>query len=666
MSFVVTLALLIALLAALPIVAHLLRRGRAPTIDFPATKWVLAEPHTAAKRSKVFDRALLAVRGSIIVTLALLGAGPLVRCDRKILDRVAGASIARVLVLDDSGSMRAEVSPGRSRFDVAKATALSLIDQLREGDSMAIVLASKPARLLLAPSLSPSTLRSELKSLPCSDKPTELAAAIQLSRTIVEHQPQTDKKVLLLSDRADPRVSPTAEATNVLPELGRTVTDCALSRARRQKDSLEVEIVCNHSAPTHERSVELLDSSTAKHAIARSTFLPTAQGQVLFTSNTIGAAFEKAEWVRFGEHDDNPANDSTPIITTEYGRVIGYYSDPTTNRPSTGGPPILEQALRAIEPDWTVLPLSTVPDDERELAELSVLLLDDPPNLSAEARSAITAFAKRGNAAIALFGPAASAAQLGSLHLPFLEQQADWEPSAPPGLERTSLPSTLAFTAGLEQLAAKGRFVFDESHDPKTVVRARWSDQKPFWLERPEGSGTLSVLGLPSSVVQSDWALRPGFLSLLEHLVTGNERRGKARVITTGDYWQFEHEEEAVVMGPLGPLTALASPASEQTGPLRFIADRVGRYQIRRGKELEERIALWPSEETLQAPQSWPVTAGTKPNQVTGQLDISRYFAIGLVALLALEQLLRLQGVKGWLQKLAGKLRTYRRSNPNR
>jgi hypothetical protein len=530
---------------------------------------------------------------------------------------------------------------------------------------MAVVLASKPARVLLAPSLSPKTLRHELATLSCSDKPTDVSSAVQLARSLLEGLPHSDKRVLLLSDLAENGLTPVPNVTLVFPELASIVPDCGLVDAKQYRDRIEANVVCNQPTSTEERSLEILDGNSAARTLGRIAFVPTAQTVVTFTQASLGGSLERARWVRLATADRNPANDRTPVIPMQYGRSIGYYADPTTSRPTTGGPPMVEQAIRAIDPNASVVAFSTVPDDERPLAPLSVLVLDDPPNLSAEARGAITEFVRRGNTAIALFGPSASAAQLASLHLPFLEQQAKWEAGLVEGLDPKSLEPHLPLSSGLERVSAKGRFVFDESQDPRVIVRARWTDQHPFWLERPEGQGTLFVLGLPTQVQWSDWALRPGFLSILEYVINDGERRGRARVITVGQSWQFDRSTQVTITGPTGTLDASPHADEAHSTRQRFVPDRVGIYEIRRASDVQERIALWPAEETLTPPQSWPVTAGNKPNQVSGQLDVSRHVVFGLLALLVFELLLRLPKVALKIRKFATKVRTLGRASPN-
>ncbi|MGC4066179.1 MAG: VWA domain-containing protein [Polyangiaceae bacterium] len=194
MSFVSVLALLIGVLAVVPLIAHLFQRGRARTVEFPPTRWVDAEAHVATRPKRIDDVALLVVRMSLLLLLAVMGAVPLVRCNDKRLDRTSGASIARILVIDDSGSMAAKQDDRRSRFDAGLTVARNLVGQMREGDSVGIVLGGKPARVALAPTESVSTLTRELDRLEVSHRPTDLGGALTLARSILQHLPQRDRR----------------------------------------------------------------------------------------------------------------------------------------------------------------------------------------------------------------------------------------------------------------------------------------------------------------------------------------------------------------------------------------------------------------------------------------------------------------------------------------
>jgi hypothetical protein len=145
-SFVTLLALGLSLLVAVPTLAHLLRRGRAKEQPFPPAALVPEAKATTRERSRLEDRGLLLLRALMILSLAVLGAGPLVRCSRVALGRTGGASVAIAIVVDDSGSMRVRLPSSQTRFARALEGAKELLGSAREGDAVALVMAGKPAR----------------------------------------------------------------------------------------------------------------------------------------------------------------------------------------------------------------------------------------------------------------------------------------------------------------------------------------------------------------------------------------------------------------------------------------------------------------------------------------------------------------------------------------
>ena len=146
MSFLAAAALAVGLLFLVPALAHLLRRGQAREISFPPALLVPTARSTARQRRRLEDRLLLALRVLTVLMLALLGATPFVRCSRVSLARNSGASVALALVIDDSLSMRARLSSGRTRHQRAIDGAKELLSSARSGDSVAIVLAGRPAK----------------------------------------------------------------------------------------------------------------------------------------------------------------------------------------------------------------------------------------------------------------------------------------------------------------------------------------------------------------------------------------------------------------------------------------------------------------------------------------------------------------------------------------
>ncbi len=647
MSFVVTLALLIGLLTLVPVLAHLLRRGHAKEVPFPPTRFIPTQEHVAKRRSRFEDRLLLTLRASIIAVLALIGATPLLRCERAVLERRNGASVAVVIVLDDSASMRNRLSSGETRFAKAKRVTGELIDQLREGDSIGLVLAGTPARMLLLPTSSPAILSQQLLATHESDRSTDLASAIALAESTLDRQPHADKRIIVLSDLAGELPKLSERISRLLPELTEPTHDCAVISAIRNRGQITVDLACSLGYPNGERKLQLLRATQPKQPLAEKSVVVHPGREVSVFENAVGG---EPLLVHLAGTDKNAQDDSTPVVDGSDGPSIATYSDPVAGRGTTGGPPLLEQALRALNANLTIRSLPTVPEDERDLDGVHLLLLDDPPLLSTESRNAIVAFAEDGGTAVAFFGPSAAAAQLGSLLLPFAERRATWEDTAPAGLDPSSVTALGIAAQSLIDIAPKGRFCFDESHDPKVVVRGRWSDQKPFWIERPLGRGLVMTLGLPASIAQSDLALRTGFIALLDQILGTSARLGVARVTTVGRVWRFPDVAPLHIEGPSGAASQSDFLPAERN-ERHFVPTEVGRYRVAFGAKSEERIALYPAEEVLEPSRPWPVIATAKPDRAAGRLDLSRSLILALLPLLALELAIRSAIVREYLRK---------------
>lgn len=657
MTFVFTAALLIGLLATIPLWAHLLRRGSASPIPFPATRLVPAREHVAKRRSRFQDRLLLASRVLVLATLALLGAIPLVRCNRAVLLRERGASIAAVIVLDDSASMRSHLEGSKSRLERAKSAALELSSQLKEGDSIGIVLAGKPARVHLLPTSNGSLLRQQIRSVVESDRPTDLAAAIALAESALDQHPQPDKQVLLLSDlAAELPASLSKRVLPMLPELRQPMRDCGILSALRSGGQITVELACSSTHPKLERRLQLLREAQPNHVI-REKPITVRPGRETVTIEDAGPA--AASRVRLTGSDDNPHDDRVPVVDGSVGPTIAIYADPAESGGKTGAAPLLEQALLALAPQIRVRPLAMVPEVAQELANVDLLLLDNPPLISAEARAAITEFVQRGGVATAFLGESANLAQLGSLLLPFVERRAVWENSSPAGLDPKSFPTLSSVAASFVEIAPKGRLIFDESHDSRVVVKGRWSDQKPFWIERAMGRGLVVTFGLPTSVEESDLALRTGFVAVLANILSETERRGANKVVVAGSAWRFPPHTTLRAEGPDGPLTVNESgpPGTEERV---IVPNRVGRYRLRLDGASEDRFALLPPEEVLEAPHHWPGGSSQNLPQAVGRLELSKPLSLVLCLLLGLEFALGSSGLRNLLQWGRERLRRVR------
>jgi hypothetical protein len=645
-SFLVAIALGVAAFVAVPILAHLLRRGETREQEFPPAALVPRTATTARQRRHLEDRALLGVRGAIVVALAVLGATPLVTCDRLSLARDAGASVAIALVIDDSHSMRAELPEGGTRWGRALAGARDLLRSAREGDAVALVLAGRPARVALAATTDLTAARDALAELRPSDRPTDLGSAVQLARAALKPLPHVDKRLAVLSDLADAR-PPEGEppAWTPLAELAHPVSDCAVLRAQRARQSVVATIACTARGAAEGRQVELVDAASESEAasakVAVATALGAREGEQTVTLESAPKSNESL-WVRLPGKDATPENDRAPVLRQPAELVVGTVVDSATASALTGGPTLLEQALAALSPSPSIRPMSIIPDDDLEIQNLAALVIDDPPGLSPEARATLGDYLEAGGVAIAFLGKRSETAQLASTLEPFARGAVRWENAVGLGVEPASLAWLGPEGASLDDLTRTGRARLDGAEIEGAEERGRWKDGRSFLLERRVGRGVVATVGLPVSVEASDLALRPAFLALLDHTLTMARERSSPAATLAGVPWLFEGVRRVTIDGPDG---AVDVGTVGEAGSLRAVPTMRGRYTVHIDGATEVRVATLEASEILTPPaeasSSPSVARGTG---VAGQVDISREVALLVLGLFTLELLLRYLG----------------------
>jgi hypothetical protein len=171
-------------------------------------------------------------------------------------------------------------------------------------------------------------------------------------------------------------------------------------------------------------------------------------------------------------------------------------------------------------------------------------------------------------------------------------------------------------------------------------VTARWKDGAPWLIERPMGRGFIFVLTVPTSPDESDLALRPAFLMLLDRLVDATRTRNGAYRITVGEAWAFEGAKSLEVIGPeKAKLRVTEEPTRKVVSP-----DRIGIYEITLDRDKLTRVVAASESEVDGRPRRVsPNTRSSSLGDTRAKIDLSPYLAIGLLALVVGELALRLR-----------------------
>lgn len=649
MTFLSALALAIGFLVAAPWLAHRLRRQRAEERDFAPARLVPSAPPKARRRARLEDRSLFFVRAASVIALALLGASPFVHCSRVAMSR-SGTSVAVAIVLDDSMSMRAPMEGGKSRFDAAKEGAREVLAALREGDSAAIVLGGAPARVGLASTTDLSAARAALDGIDVTDRATDLDGALAIAKTLVSDLPQIDRRAVVLSDLADgaPDGPALGEGEGLpvwfaMPELRANPEqgDCALLTADRLGGRVRTRFACTGDAAARGRDVRLMDGD---RVVASARLPETTLGEAM----VVGEAGEgHALYVELSGKDAIASDDRAPVVTESGPAAIAVVGDPAAEAVATGGAPVVEQALAALRPDMAIRPLPQLPERREDLAAFAAIIVDDPPGFTPEQRHALVAFIEHGGLLMVALGRRAAAAPLGANFEPLLVGPVTFgAPPTPPGARAAgAAPFFDEAVESLSDLGAKGRATLKDEDVGSWQPLLGWSDGAPLILRKSRGRGETWLVTLPFSVENSDLALRPGFLSMLEAFVGEAKSRAVVGRTDVGVPWTFPPNMTVEAKGPAAngkPGARVVIPGSRDDAGRRVVPERIGAYDVTVDGAKEVRVASPLAREVDLRPRR-VATAATSSSLGGGQatIDVSWLCALALLALFAVEIVLR-------------------------
>jgi hypothetical protein len=193
--------LLGALAAAAPVIIHLINRRRALVHRFPAVRFLLLADKRTARKFRLYQWLLLALRVLGILLLALVLARPRLTGE----DVHAAAAFppqATVIMLDNSLSMQYRDGQ-ETRLQRAKALATPFLQELRPQDSAAVLpllpnSTASPTSAFLTHDA--ATLHEQLLAMQPSHATIALTNAFQQAFTLLQDAPVTRRRIVLLSD----------------------------------------------------------------------------------------------------------------------------------------------------------------------------------------------------------------------------------------------------------------------------------------------------------------------------------------------------------------------------------------------------------------------------------------------------------------------------------
>src|SRR5215470_576006 len=197
MGFLAPLMLVGVIALAVPIAIHLIGRQRAKIVKFAALDFLLATKRRTARRFRLRERILLAVRAIACAAIAIALAKPYTSCARK-GPQVTRGPQAAVLVIDDSFAA-GYVVDGKPWLRAATDEARRILTQLGPEAEVAIVRASEGADHPTELTRDHLRLRDQLIALEPSARPADTTRALSRASQLLAASSHARKTVFLLS-----------------------------------------------------------------------------------------------------------------------------------------------------------------------------------------------------------------------------------------------------------------------------------------------------------------------------------------------------------------------------------------------------------------------------------------------------------------------------------
>jgi hypothetical protein len=188
------------LAASIPVIIHLINRRRARAVRFPTVKFILQAERRVARKYRVKQWLLLALRTLILFLLTTALAEPVLQPEVGALAAINQAR-ALVVILDNTMSM-AYQHAGGTVWELAKEAAGLLLSELRPQDQavlLPLVATDEPPEAL---SGDRARLIGQLGELSRSYLSGDLIDPLQRAYALLRHSDLAKKEIVIISDRS--------------------------------------------------------------------------------------------------------------------------------------------------------------------------------------------------------------------------------------------------------------------------------------------------------------------------------------------------------------------------------------------------------------------------------------------------------------------------------
>jgi Aerotolerance regulator N-terminal/von Willebrand factor type A domain len=581
--------------AAAPLVIHLILRARYREVAWGAMRFLAAAMRQDARRVRIEQWLLLALRILILALVVLAVAEP--RWETAGRAGSTSERVHRLLVIDGSYSM-AYRAGDRSRFERARQTAAEIVDQSQLGDAFSLVLMGEPPRAIVAgPAFEKTELVAEIESLVLPHAGGDLTATLRLLAEMVgrAHQthPRLDRtEVVFLTDLGRTSWAPagndraaiaaTAQAARELAERAElVVVDLGQPRAENlaiaglslasprmalgQEAQLDIEVRNFSREPAPQRKVELLvDGQLAAQSLVDAPAAGRAAARVALRLDTLGDHVVEA---RLAEDSLDLDNHRWLVAHVHAGLRVLCVDGRAGSAAGEGAARFLQLALAPTAGEATRSAVEVRVVRERdfreiELSEYDCLFLLEVPAWTTGEAAALLRYTERGGGVVWFLGPEIDAESynrvLGPELLP-VELQAP-APAASYELDplRYEHPILQVFR-GQERSGLLGarveryqRIVPRAERAARVALALAGGD--PLIVEGPVGRGRVVVVATTADTAWATLPLWPSYVPLVQELLRFSLRgREAGRSVLVGEVLTGEASPAQTTMTVVAP-----------------------------------------------------------------------------------------------------------------
>jgi len=551
-TFAAPLFLIAALAGVIPPVLHMIHRQKAVTVHFSTLRFLRLSVERTRRRKYVDDLALMLLRVAALVLVAVGLARPAVTSLQVLWGK--GAATAVVVILDNSASM-AIMDAGQPRFETARKSAEQVLDVLRDGDSVALLLTDGP--------VSPEqgrlyhkheTVRQALAQAKLSYERADLAGKLQQARSLLTQADTTHREIYVVTDNQsisweglraqdEEPAEKTPEVPVVLIKVNRDpMPNVALRNIRIQMPApvagvpiqASLEVLNTSSIPL-QKHLELHIDGTKEAVSPTLNLAPGCALRHEFRFTLDRAGVHRGE-VRLAEEDGSPLDNRLYFaLTLDQQIAVAIVKSRRHEIPYAEDSFYLERALGPGRSGNSAVRVRSLLAEElaaEMLGDYAIIFCVNLPAPDPSVAERLRDYVRAGGHLFWICGPNVQAdaynrmnesigkqllpAELAALRQPAKGGSESWHIG--------SLEKDHPALAPLAEPASLYQSVLIYKHFPLAPeadgrVLARLDDGQPLLAERAVGAGSVFLLGTGVHVDWTNLPLKPLFLPLFARLV---------------------------------------------------------------------------------------------------------------------------------------------------